>query len=424
MNLEYFTMSADYFHESNSASEAQHTENEIIGLMLAGDMAMIEKFDSLATFGSEHYGHYLYDKGISTPYRILDLIETFEPRLRKHFYLKILSSVEPLIPFDYQALAALGFLSAIKKGELTFNESDRRELLALRESYSPLALRSKQVMARIKTDGIDHLFPIPKTPEDRLEIVKYASQLKAEERRALVIERFFEGLGEFQSQSAVIESTMFSLQAEKMIQRDIQCSLIRPQDFYVPWTQILSTPEYGSLTLAEVSRITLLAPEFKLPDDAVRLALVGYYRSALRISGRAVIGLGSGIFHVEHGTLCEPSYFYMGRGAIMGKGCMIDGVGGALLLSESFIGGGFMPILIHTHKHVRAPGASAADERKRLLPCVFTIESGVRFPMSRIGLFETADYLGRAEADGIKGVRALSIESRVDGQASCVEIQL
>jgi hypothetical protein len=82
----------------------------------------------------------------------------------------------------------------------------------------------------------------------------------------------------------------------------------------------------------------------------------------------------------------------MGRDAVIGKGCTIDGVGGAILQQGSFLGGGFMPILIHTHKHIRNAGEPGVAERKRVQPAVFVAMAGARLPMTAIGIFETADF--------------------------------
>jgi hypothetical protein len=410
MKEEILSMSADYTHERYLASELRAFERQIAQDVNSGNRSAFDSLVSVITFNREHYGHYLHEAGERLPYRILDMLgESVDAKFRKQLYLKVLLSIEPLLPLDFQGLVGHLLLSAIQKNEISLNKGELEELIAFAQTQPSFRARSSAAMARIKTDGIDHLFPIPMTPEERVKIVDAAAQLKARERSALIISRFCAKLGVALSYAEQPVHGMRSSQVEVAIKQDVGDSLLCATDFLVPWTQVLTSDVDGALTLAEICRITLLAPEFKLPDEKVRLALIGYYRSALRICGRATIGLGSGVFHVEHGTLCEPSYFYMGRGSIIGKGCMIDGVGGAVLLRESFIGGGFMPILVHTHKHIRVQGQSAALERKRLLPCVFLMKEGVRFPMSRIGLFEAADHIGTSS--GMDGVDSLPIDS-------------
>ncbi|WP_346133793.1 hypothetical protein [Lentzea roselyniae] len=184
-------------------------------------------------------------------------------------------------------------------------------------------------------------------------------------------------------------------EAERLIAEDVRTSMASPSDYLVPWDQEFPGVNGTNLTLAELMRIVLMCPEFKLPDTTVRPILVDFYRSVLRTGGRSIVGLAAGVFHVEHGTLSAPSYYYQGRDAILGKGIVIDCVGGAILQEGSFLGGGFMPILIHTHKHIRGSGEAAASERKRIHPCTFVAEAGARFPMHAVGLFETVDYLGK-----------------------------
>ncbi|MER7015514.1 hypothetical protein ABT324_29115 [Saccharopolyspora sp. NPDC000359] len=231
-------------------------------------------------------------------------------------------------------------------------------------------------------------------PRERIDLLRTASELKALEGRYLVAARV---LGE----PVAAPGTG----AERLIAEDVGTDLVAPSDYLVPWDQEFPNTAGGDLTLAELMRIALLCPEFKLPDAEVRPVLVDFYRAVLRISGRSIIGLAAGVFHVEHGTMSDPSYYYQGRDSILGKGLVIDCVGGAILQQGSFLGGGFMPILIHTHKHIRKSGEVGAAERKRVLPCLFAAEAGARFPMDAVGLFEAVDYL--EQETPYPGIRAI-----------------
>ncbi|PIH11583.1 hypothetical protein CTJ10_12555, partial [Staphylococcus epidermidis] len=125
------------------------------------------------------------------------------------------------------------------------------------------------------------------------------------------------------------------------------------------------------------------------------------------IPGRAVVGIGSGFLYVEHGSEAEPSYVHIGQDAIVGKGVTLDTVGGIVLGRESFIGGGFLPLLIHTHKHITSPGASAATERLLISRTGFVADKGARYPMGVVGMFECTDYVNRETP--FKGIRVVPI---------------
>lgn len=78
-----------------------------------------------------------------------------------------------------------------------------------------------------------------------------------------------------------------------------------------------------------------------------------------------------------------------------------------MLGGESFIGGGFMPLLIHTHKHIRERGTSAATERLQISRPGFVAEDGARYPMGVVGMFECADYVKQAAP--FEGIRVVPI---------------
>lgn len=301
----------------------------------------------------------------------------------------VVLSTSTSIPYDYRAMAAEK-LAQLGAGEFA------GALKEVVDSFEPLPTRSLEAKISVPTDGIDHLFDIPDTVTGRLNILISASRAKTLESRYLLAGRIL-GNG-VQTAEPVGE-------AERLIIEDVGTSMVSPSDYLVPWDQEFPGENGTNLTLAELMRIVLMCGEFKLPDVTVRPILVDFYRSVLRTGGRSIIGLAAGVFHVEHGTLATPSYYYQGRDAILGKGCVIDCVGGAVLQEGSFLGGGYMPILIHTHKHIRKSNQSAASERKQIVPCIFAAEAGARYPMDAIGLFETVDYLGKETP--YKGIRAI-----------------
>lgn len=358
---------------------------------IKSDDAAYDVFTRAAHFERDFAGSWLYGPGENSPYLVFEVAAS---ALADHRYRTLLAGIvlsrSAAVPYDYRALAA-DELHRISPGEYT------DALQTAVDSYEPLPQRDRDAKLSVPTDGIDHLFPIPDTVSGRIKILTAASAAKTLESRFLLARRLL-GLDE--------QSREPKSEAERLITTDVRSTMVAADDYLVPWDQEFRFPDGLNLTLAELVRIVMMCPEFGLPDTTIRPVLVDFYRSVLRVSGRAIIGLSAAVFHVEHGTLATPSYYYQGRDAILGKGCVIDCVGGAILQGGSFLGGGYMPILIHTHKHIRNKGESGASERKKVLPCVFVAESGARFPMHAIGLFETVDYLDKETPyEGIRGMR-------------------
>lgn len=351
---------------------------------------------------------WIHAAGEDQDYLSFELLEqALSPGERTAAFAEILLSDSTAIPYDYRAQAGEKLLALDPSA---YRPRIEKILSELRVS----GLRSTADKLLSPTDGIDHLFPIPATVEERLAMLERASAKKTEESRFLLCFRLSRALGwsapgaeTYGALEQLLAGAFSCAEAEKRIAADVTCRLIHPADYLVPWDQELLAPH----TLAELLRITLMCGEFKLPDSTVRPALVRFYRSVLRISGRAIIGLAAGVFHVEHGSLAAPSYCYMGRDSALGKGCVVDGVGGVVVESGAFLGGGFMPILIHTHKHLRNANEPGIAERKRILPCVFGADRGARLPMHAIGLFETAEYLEHESP--YPGIRALALDRGV-----------
>lgn len=395
-----------------------HGEQELLDRVSAGvgrDEQTYQAFLELCRFITPYHQSWLHQPGEKSPYLSLEVARTaLDERRHRALLGEIVLSASPSIPYDYRALAA---------AELARAGADTlagRLLRAVREAEPP-RMRSVATKLESLTDGIDHIFEIPSTVEGRLELLRQATAVKTTENRARLACRILranglateavEAVEAFEQAVRIDGPALTSAEAERLIAEDAANELVEPADHLIPWDQELATPRPGgpALTLAELLRITLLAGEFKLPDATVRPVLIDFYRAALRISGRVVIGLGAGLFYVEHGADAHPSYFYLGRDAVVGKGCSIDVVGGAVLQQGSFVGGGFVPLLIHTHKHLRRSGEPGVAERKKVLPAIFVAETGARLPMETVGIFETADHLG-AEQSPYPGIRALSVE--------------
>jgi hypothetical protein len=359
---------------------------------LAGEIAAeptaLHAFIQACCFAAPYGQSWVHAAGTDHPYLSLQLAAA---SLTEEQYRELLAAVvladSPAVPYDYRALAAAE-LGRVGPGEFA---SDLRAAVA---AHKPVQARSWAQKAALQTDGIDHLFPIPDSTPGRLATLRAASRRKTMETCGRFAERVLAGPAAAPTADWA-RPTFASAEAAALIRADVAAAYVRPEDYLVRWDEVLgpASTESAGLTLAEILRMILLCPEFRLPDATIRPAVVDFYRAVLKISGRSIIGLSAGVFHVEHGTAETPSYFYLGRGAVLGKGCVIDCVGGAVLGHESFLGGGFMPILVHSHKHLKDENASAASERKRILPCIVAAAAGARLPMSAVGLFEAADYL-------------------------------
>ncbi|MBB5960376.1 hypothetical protein FHS29_006999 [Saccharothrix tamanrassetensis] len=361
-----------------------------IASQIKADDTAYESFARACRFEPPFTGSWIHGPGEESAYLSLELAAaTLGDDRYRALLADIVLSPSTAIPYDYRAMAAEK-LAQVGPGEFAV------PLKEIVDSFRPLLPRTAEAKINVPTDGIDHLFDIPDTVTGRLNLVIAASRAKTLESQYLLAGRIL-GIGD----GVAAPRT----EAERLISEDVGTGMVSPSDYLVPWDQEFPSGNGAALTLAELMRIVLMCPEFKLPDVTVRPILVDFYRSVLRAGGRSIIGLAAGVFHVEHGTLATPSYYYQGRDAILGKGCVIDCVGGAILQKSTFLGGGFMPILIHTHKHIRKGSEAAASERKQIHSCVFVADAGARYPMSAIGLFETVDFLGKETP--YQGIRAI-----------------
>lgn len=252
------------------------------------------------------------------------------------------------------------------------------------------------------TDGIDHMFPFPKNTDQKISLLKGFTKAANQTNIYRLLCRAFVSNGSRNEHGASSE-TLRSPMLEGIIAGDISSALIKPEDYLVDWDLTCTAIKEYTYTVSEVSRILLMSHELQTPDVSLRPAVVDYYRSVLKTSGDAIIGLEAGVFHVEHGTYSPSSFFYLGPSAILGKGCKIDGIGGFVACKGSFLGGGYMPILIHTHKHINR-GSVAADERLNFVTTAFVAERGSRLPMHSHGIIECYDLLERSPFPGIRGV--------------------
>jgi hypothetical protein len=418
-------MSSDAYQEiislnSDSIDELPETvKNELIGDLSDGlsrrdEIWFTAVSELLAGSGGYEYS-WLLSRGARHPFLIIDILndmvlaEKINPGDLSKIILSALVSKSTQAAFDLQH----HLLDFFVKLRLPLGQADIGLMVDIVENAPRSVHKSKESMIFQKSDGVDHVFPIPSSFEKRSEILSLATLNGRLKNRALILHRLLNAMSP--SSQAGYDAASFgkvSMQtpyladiALEFIKTDSGSILLEPQDFLAHWTEIIADYEGYSYSLAEVLRMVLLDPQSAFPDTLHRKLLGGFYRQWLRISQGSIIGLKAGVFHVEHGSLACPSLVYMGRRSILGKGCIVDGVGGVVLGEEAFLGGGFIPILVHTHKHA---GGAGVKERKAILPAIFLAESSARLPMHSSGIFETYDYI--LEKSPFKGIRGIKID--------------
>lgn len=372
------------------------------------------------TFHQNQYVYsWLLSEGISHDYMILDVIEELSKRklLKEDFFIEFMLHEESLIPFDFRGKFSCLFINLIKKGLINFDQASFDRLSNFLLNFKVFPRRTIEEKLGIPTNGIDHLFPIPTSLEDKLYLLDQAALYKTQEAIFKDILSFLDAIQftvpkgiqsliqALKSNSSVKETLsilstlengkLISEKVNSLIDEDVNCSLRTWNDYLVCWDQQVVNFKGYTYTISELLRICLIAGELSYPDLLVSTNVLKFYRSTLKISGRATIGLKAGIYYGEHGISDNPTFFYMGMDSIIGKGCIIDPIGGIVMLSKSYLGGGFIPILIHTHKHILTEGNTGTDERKKILPCIFVAKQGARFPMNNSILFEAADYINK-----------------------------
>jgi len=383
---------------------------------------IIENLQNLLLHKNGYEFSWLMSEGIESNYLVIDflkkLLDCGVDNI-KDILLSTILEKEPAIPFDFRGNIIQLFVELLSDEVMVFSQNDFDRCREILSQFAPMRRRTLSEKIEIQTDGIDHMFPIPINVEKKVEIVKKASLYKVNEaifKDVVLLLKEIKGLcnailqdkinysledTEFKRKREVLESLYgdqwISNEAFKKIEEDVKCKYRVGKDYVACWDQLLVTSNDSqySYTVAELLRLCLLTADFGLPDLFIRKELLKFYRSVLKISGRASVGLKGGIFHVEHGVKENPTIFYMGPGSVIGKSFYIETVGGAVLLSNSYLGGGFVPILIHTHKHIPQKEMSGTDERKNLLCCIFVAGRGARFPMDKALLFEAADFIGK-----------------------------
>jgi hypothetical protein len=214
--------------------------------------------------------------------------------------------------------------------------------------------------------------------------------------------------------AAVRSGVLSSPEFEAFIAARLPSRASELADYVVNRHQVL----VDGLTLQELFRWLIAAPENSSSDQRSRRTITAFFRQVLGMGQAANAGLDARPFFIDHGygpdgdQLDWPSYVFLPAGTIWGKGAGVDlscGVafGGGVDLAAgrgrdaSYIGGSWSATLYHGHSHVGGtPGSQGAESRDRIVHYGLTVEDGERLPW---GVYvEAEQHVGGGVYPGVR----------------------
>ncbi|HEX8394959.1 MAG TPA: hypothetical protein VF665_21615 [Longimicrobium sp.] len=275
--------------------------------------------------------------------------------------------------------------------------------------FRPCPERSPALQAVEAHDTIDPHVHFPDRPF--LDVLERAASAKAQERAFVFGARLAGALGELRpggraesiaalarnglaALAAVRSGVLSSVPFEAFIQARLPSRASDLSDYVVNRHQVL----VDGLTVQELFRWLIAAPENSSSDHRSRRTITAFYRQVLGLGQAANAGLDARPFFIDHGygpdgeQLDWPSYVFLPAGAIWGKGAGVDlscGVafGGGVDLAArrgrdaAYIGGSWSATLYHGHSHVGGTqGSQGAESRDRILHFGLTVDDGARLP--------------------------------------------
>lgn len=311
---------------------------------------------------------------------LMHAVERFNAEQRAALLTNFALSDSLYLPYDLRAAA----FASLGSAPISTKMSDRLAAIAA------LPARRYKNLALSPSNDIDHNFHIPAERVDRDRLLEAAAVTAMRRARARLARR---AMGEVESDPAAGDTLApvriyVPRNATTRFADTVSAHGMDWRDFLIDWNEVLVETQYEDYTVAEILRLLLLDSEYHLPGYAQRALADAVHVNLLKTFCGATIGLKAGVLFVEHGFRPEGSFFLLSENAILGKSCVVDATGVVLIEAKAFLGGGFSPILIHTHKHTRASGA---DERKCVAPTGFLARNGARLPMDFVGLLEVMD---------------------------------
>ncbi|HEX8275449.1 MAG TPA: hypothetical protein VF615_22640 [Longimicrobiaceae bacterium] len=214
--------------------------------------------------------------------------------------------------------------------------------------------------------------------------------------------------------AALRSGVLASAEFEAFIRARLPSRAGDPSDYVVNRHQVLA----DGLTIQELFRWLIAAPENSSSDRLARRTITAFYRQVLGMGQAANAGLDARPFFIDHGygpdgkQLDWPSYVFLPAGTIWGKGAGVDlscGVafGGGVDLAArrgrdgAYIGGSWSATLYHGHSHVGGShGSQGAESRDRILHFGLTVDDGARLPW---GVYvEAEEHLGGGVYPGVR----------------------
>ena len=236
-------------------------------------------------------------------------------------------------------------------------------------------------------------------------------RVRPSERAQSIAERAREGRAAL---AAVRFGVLTSSEFEAFITARLPSRASDLADYVVNRHQVL----VDGLTLQELFRWLIAAPENSSSDQLSRRTITAFFRQVLGMGQAANAGLDARPFFIDHGygpdgkQLDWPSYVFLPAGTIWGKGAGVDlscGVafGGGVDLAArkgrdaAYIGGSWSATLYHGHSHVGGTeGSQGAESRDRILHFGLAVDDGERLPW---GVYvEAEQHVGGGVYPGVR----------------------
>jgi hypothetical protein len=300
--------------------------------------------------------------------------------------------------------------------------------------FRPCHERSLALQVMDTHDTIDPHTDLPDRPF--LDVLGEAASVKAQERAFVFGARLADAVldarpgerarsiaaraQEGRAALAVVRSgVLSSAEFEAFIQARLPSRASELGDYVVNRHQVL----VGGLTIQEICRWLIAAPENSSSDRVARRTITAFFRQVFGMGQAANAGLDARPFFIDHGygpdgiQLDWPSYVFLPAGTIWGKGAGVDlscgvAIGGGVDLAggrgrdAAYIGGSWSATLYHGHSHVGGKeGSQGAESRDRIVHFGLTVDDGERLPW---GVYVEAEQ--HVDGGVYTGVRTYPLE--------------
>ncbi len=275
--------------------------------------------------------------------------------------------------------------------------------------FRPCHERALALQVMDTHDTIDPHVHLPDRPF--LEVLERAASAKARERAFVFGARLADAVLDLRPDgrarsiaelaregraalAAVRFGVLSSAEIEAFIEARLPSRAAELGDYVVNRHQVLT----DGLTVQELSRWLIAAPENSSSDRVSRRTITAFFRQVFGMGQAANAGLDARPFFIDHGygpdgsQLDWPSYVFLPAGTIWGKGAGVDlscgvAIGGGVDLAArrgrdaAYIGGSWSATLYHGHSHVGGShGSQGAESRDRILHFGLTVDDGERLP--------------------------------------------